>query len=188
MDATAWAAVQAIGSILAIVAGFWTVWYQNRHADRMMEAERERRAEVVAYRLSGWLGEVGSKVEQVLERCQERQSKVGGPPRAISEIVPELRLHIASSVDAVLPELYYLSSGSGDVAQVAYLAGVYDAWLVGLYEQATKRGVVQPMLTGIFLRDFYTRAETQLTAMKTLQAEAKRHIAPLVEQAIKKGR
>jgi hypothetical protein len=49
MTAEAWAAwVQAGGSILAIAAGFGTVIYQNRHADKVQEAERERRAEVVA--------------------------------------------------------------------------------------------------------------------------------------------
>jgi uncharacterized membrane protein len=54
MTAEAWAAwVGAGGSILAIGAGFLTMFLQNRRADRAQEAERARQAEVVAYRLSG---------------------------------------------------------------------------------------------------------------------------------------
>jgi hypothetical protein len=54
MDATAWAAwVQAVGSVLAIGAGFLTMYLQNRRADNALRAERRSRAEVVALRLSG---------------------------------------------------------------------------------------------------------------------------------------
>ena len=116
MDASAWASwVQAIGSIVAIVAGFGTVVYQNRHTDKSQEAQRRRRAEVVAYRLSGWIGEIGGRIERALRTCQERQSKASqGPPRVASDVIPEIRLGMVSGIDEVLPELHYLSSGSGE--------------------------------------------------------------------------
>ncbi len=142
MDASAWAAwVQAVGSILAIGAGFLTMFLQSRHADNVQAAERVRRAEVVAYRLSGWIGEIGGRIERALRTCQERQSKASqGPPRVKSEIIPELRLGMASRIDGLLPELHYLSTGSRDIAQLEYLARGHDAWLDGLLAQATSRG------------------------------------------------
>ena len=71
LKAADWAAwVGAIGSILAICAGFGTTIWQNRRANELRgqdKAEREHdrsdRAEVVAFRLSGWLSEVGSRLE-----------------------------------------------------------------------------------------------------------------------------
>lgn len=61
-ELAAW--VQAIGSILAILAGFGFVFLQNRLANRQRMRDRADRAEVVAYRLSGWLSEVGSRVRE----------------------------------------------------------------------------------------------------------------------------
>jgi hypothetical protein len=44
MGAEAWAAwVQAIGSVLAIVAGFGTLGYQNRRNDKLREIDRKSR-------------------------------------------------------------------------------------------------------------------------------------------------
>ena len=72
MNASEWAAwVQAVGSILAIVAGFGTVFYQNRHTDKMQESDRKSRAEVVALRLSVWLSEIGGRVDISLLRLQK---------------------------------------------------------------------------------------------------------------------
>jgi len=70
LRASDWAAwVQAVGSIAAICAGFWTAYRQNKRASKLRqddrkEAERDRasRAEVVAARLSGWLGEASSRI------------------------------------------------------------------------------------------------------------------------------
>jgi len=190
MDASAWASwVQAIGSIVAIVAGFGTVVYQNRHTDKSQEAQRRSRAEVVAYRLSGWIGEIGGRIERALRTCQERQSKASqGPPRVASDVIPEIRLGMVSGIDEVLPELHYLSSGSGDIAQLNHFANGYAAWLDRVYAEETRPGEVPQMMAEVSLREFYTRAETQLTAMKTLHANSMCHIAPLVAQAIEKGR
>ena len=66
-----WAAwVQAIGSIAAICAGFATVYWQSRKAEELRkqdralsERDRRDRANVVAFRLSGWLSEVGSRIQ-----------------------------------------------------------------------------------------------------------------------------
>ena len=78
LKAGEWAAwVQAIGSILAIGAGFGTMFLQNRHADRVQEAERVRRAEVVAYRLSGWSTEARYKIESALKSCKDARATFG---------------------------------------------------------------------------------------------------------------
>ena len=67
-----WAAwVQAVGSIAAVCAGFGYVYVQTRWQDERRERDRADRAEVVAYRLSGWLGEVGLRVRG---RCQFYQN------------------------------------------------------------------------------------------------------------------
>jgi hypothetical protein len=67
MEASAWAAwVQAVFSVVAIGAGFLTMYLQNRHADAIREAERKRGAEVVVFRVSGWLAEALSHLAFLL--------------------------------------------------------------------------------------------------------------------------
>jgi hypothetical protein len=188
MDASAWAAwVQAVFSVLAICAGFLTMYLQNRHADKAREAERARGAEVVAYRLSGWIADAGVRLEMALRTCQDRQSKVSsGPPRSLPVVIDELRLNMPSGIEAVLPDLHYLLLGSGDVAQLDHNARGYEAWLDGTLKINTQPGGGPSMIAAYSLRDIYTRAEKQLTAMKALHANAQRHIGPLIEQAIKR--
>ena len=101
MDASAWAAwVQAIGSILAIGAGFGTVIYQNRRADHQLEVERKSRAEVVALRLSVWLGEIGGRVDKSLRRLrEERERNPEEPPRLWPTFVAELKLGMVVRID-----------------------------------------------------------------------------------------
>ena len=68
MSAEAWAAwVQAIGSIIAIVAGFGTLGYQNWRNDRLGETERKNRAEVVVLRLDERLIDIGKRIETALD-------------------------------------------------------------------------------------------------------------------------
>jgi hypothetical protein len=181
--------VQAVGSIIAIGAGFLTMFLQNRHADKVQKAERSRRAEVVAYRLSGWITEIGARIQVTLRTCQERQSKASqGPPRLASDLIPELRLGSVSEIDGLLPELHYLSAGSGDIAQLDYFAKFFDEWLAREYTAATKPGVSVPMWAGPTRREFYSYAERQLKMMSTLHANAERRISPLVQTAIDGGR
>lgn len=188
MDASAWAAwVQAVFSVIAIGVGFGSVVYQNRRTDQSEEAERERRAEVVAYRLSGWIVEIGGRIDLALQTCHAQLSKASqGPPRLVSDLIAELRLGMELGIEGVLPELHYLSSGSGDIAQLDYFTRFFDGWLDRT--AITKPGQGPQMMAGPSLREFYEYAERQLTMMKTLHTDAARHIAALVEQAIKKGR
>jgi hypothetical protein len=154
MTAEALAAwVQAVGSILAIGAGFLTMYLQNRHADEAQEAERARRAEVVAYRLSGWVAETGVRIEALLSTCQEQRRKASqGPPRIEAELIHEVRLRLVSQAAPVLPELHYLRLGSGDIAQLNFLAQEYDGWLDHRYERASQPGRGVPLMTEASIR------------------------------------
>jgi hypothetical protein len=183
MDASAWAAwVQAIGSILAIAAGFGTMFLQNRHSDRAQEAERARRAEVVAYRISVWLTAAGANIEYALEKCRNSRANIpSGPPEVVIYLARELRIGTATNIDGVLPDLHYLLAGSGDIAQLEHFMRIYAAWLDSLSE-GPKTGT-QSELTGI-----YDYSERQLIMMTMLHADAERHIRPLVQKAIDGGR
>jgi hypothetical protein len=183
MDASAWAAwVQAVGSVLAIGAGFATMFLQNRHSDRMQEAERARRAEVVAYRVSVWLAEVGASIEHTLKKCRESRANLpSGPPMVTSYLAREFGLGTATSIHGVLPDLHYLLAGSGDIAQLDHLIRIYEAWLDRLVERPMKG-------TPSELKDICDEAERQLIMMRMLHANAERHIRPLVQTAVEKGR
>jgi len=146
-------------------------------------------AEVLAYRLSGWIAEVAARVGITLKLCKERLSRVSqDPPLAASVLIRELRLGVGSEIDAALPELHYLSAGSGDVAQLQYLARFFDAWLDREYKAVTEPEPEQGPSMFWDLPEFYGYAEKQLTMMRTLHTDATRHIGALVEQAIAKGR
>jgi hypothetical protein len=188
MAAEVWAAwVQAIGSILAIGAGFATMYLQNRHSDRAQEAERARRAEVVAYRLSGWMGEAGIRIARALKVCKDAQTKIKqGPPRIASELIPAMRLGMVSDIDSVLSDIHYFLRGSGDIAQLDHLIRAYEGWLDRL--GSTRPGSFPIPMAEYSMREFYEYAERQLRAMSELQANAERHISPLVQGAIDGGR
>jgi hypothetical protein len=177
--------VQAVFSILAICAGFVTMYLQNRHADKAREAERIRGAEVVAYRLSGWLADIDTRVKLALKECREGQTNASqGPPRILSDVITKLRLNMPSRIeDSVLADLHYLSSGSGDVAQLDHYARGYEAWLDGTLSRNTKLGGDQTRIAGVGLRDIYTRAEKLLVLMIALHENAARHIRPIQDQA-----
>ena len=72
--------MQAVGSILAIGAGFLTVFLQNRHTDKRQVDERVGRAEAVAYRLSVWIGKIGGRIELALRTCRDQESKASQGP------------------------------------------------------------------------------------------------------------
>ena len=181
-----WAAwVQAVGSIAAICAGFGTAYYQSwkandlRNKDRV-ERERDRadRAEVVAFRLSGWLGEVGSRVGVRLKSYDDIRKRNPMPqPDAVLE---QLKLDMAVGIEGVMADLHYLKAGSGDIAQLDFLVRLFNAFL----DQAYTRG----SLTEEDLVDFYDRAKLQLKSIKQVHANAERHLKPIVEAAARKER
>ena len=80
-------------------------------------------------------------------------------------MIPEIRLDMPARIDSVLPDLHYLSSGSGDIAQLNYFAEFFDAWLDRLYTETTKPGEVAERMAEPRLREFYAYAEKQLTNM-----------------------
>jgi hypothetical protein len=133
MTAGEWAAwVQAGGSIAAIIAGFAIVILQKHFTDNAQKAERAKRAEVVAFRLTGWLTDTGVSLDLALRACDEGlKTASSGPPRSLSSVVDGLRLRRARQIDGVLPDLHVLLSGSGDVAQLNHQVQGYEAWLDG---------------------------------------------------------
>ena len=186
MTAEAWAAwVQAGGSIAAIIAGFGVMYLQNRHTDRVQGAERARRAEVVAFRLSGWLADTGVSLDIALRACDEGlKTASSGPPRSLSSVVDGLRLRRARQIDGVLPDLHVLSAGSGDVAQLNHNIQGYEAWLDGV--APTPPGNSQSLVSEYGLRDLLRRAKHQLTPMKKLYENAIRHIGPIIDEAARR--
>jgi hypothetical protein len=175
----AWAAwVQAGGSIAAIIAGFAVMFLQNRHADQVQEAERARRAEVVAYRISVWLGEVGPGIEHALKKCRESRANIAkGPAAVVTYLIRELRIGTATNIDGVLPDLHYLLAGSSDIAQLDHLIRFYKAWLDHVDEGA-KTGTTSE------LQAFCDNTPRQLFMMSTLHANAERHVRPLIQKGI----
>jgi hypothetical protein len=183
--------VQAFGSILAILAGFGYVLLQSRHTDRAQEADRVKRAEVVAYRLSGWIVEIGIRIERALRTCQEQRNEASrGHTWFRADLILEIRLGMEVGIDGLLSDLHYLDAGSGDIAQLDYFAAFYDGWLDRLYVEEIRPGEVRGRrrMTEAGLVEFLDYAEKQLTNLKTLHTRAQQCISALVPQAIKKGR
>jgi hypothetical protein len=186
MNASEWAAwVQAVGSILAIVAGFLTMFLQNRHADKIREAKRARAEEVVVFRVSGFLADLGHRIKPALKECEvgRANASLGG---VLSDVITELRLNMPSRIDGVLADLHYLLAGSGDIAQLDHLVRGYEAWLDGTLTLNTKPGGPSPRIDETSLRDTYARAEGQLNAMNGLLKNAVRYTGPIQDQAAKR--
>jgi hypothetical protein len=92
---------QAVGSIAAIGAGFVTVYWQMWKADQQRKRDRDDRATVVALRLSGWLSEVGSRIE-VKSETYKRLVWDDGLPQPQS-LVGQWKLNVASGIEGVMP-------------------------------------------------------------------------------------
>jgi hypothetical protein len=185
-DPTGWAAIQAVGSILAICAGFGTAYWQNstaielRKQDRaLIDRDRTDRAEVVAFRLSGWLSEVGSRVLLRLEAYNSvRHHNPTMPPP--HQIVAQWKLDVAVGIDSVMSDLHYLEKGAGDVAQLDFHVRYFEAYLdmagSHIFHEASKQD------------EIYKSIGDQLTRMRALHAAAERHLAPIVDAAAAKER
>jgi hypothetical protein len=169
--------VQAVGSILAIGSGFGTVFLQNRNAEKLREQDRADRAVVIAFKLSGWLGEMEALIQTTLEFHENIQKDKPQPNR----ITAKLKLEPSVGIESVMSELHYLKAGSGDVAQLDFFARFFDSYLDKTYAQS-------PFTTTEELDTYHTSVERQLKNMLQLCANAQRHLAPIVEAGLKKER
>jgi hypothetical protein len=165
--------VQAAGSIAAVCAGFGYVYIQTRWQDERRERDRADRAEVVAYRLSGWLGEVGSRVR---ERCQFYQNLKNARDHSDEDHPLQLRAPLKldarklgedCGIEGVMSEVHYLRSGSGDIAKLDFQARSFDAYLDSKTDEAellVDDSIEDRLRT---LRELHASAERDLnTAMK----------------------
>jgi len=188
LRASDWAAwVQAVGSIAAICAGFWTAYRQNKRASKLRqddrkEAERDRasRAEVVAARLSGWLGEASSRITIKWEAYNRTSLE-----EFISEpqsLVQQWKLNVSTEIDGVMPDLHYLKNGSGDVAQLDFQIRYFEAFL----EQLSKPS--RSKLEQAELNAIHKNVGDQLWRMLALLSNAERHLGPLLDDAVAKER
>jgi hypothetical protein len=185
MKGSDWAAwVQAVGSIAAICAGFGYVYVQRRWQDKENRRDRDERAEIVAFRLSGWLSEVGSciTVKSDVYASLVRDGKLPQP----HQIVQRWKLEVTSGIEDVMPDLHYLRAGSGDVAQLAFLTKNFDTFL----EQAHLKSLAR-VTTGNptpygepQLEEIYNNVGQRLELMQQLHDDADRHVAPIVSRAV----
>jgi hypothetical protein len=184
MTTADWAAwVQAIGSIAAIGAGFATVYVQNRTADKLRERDRTERAEVVAFRLSGWLGEMGARIQLTSERFEDLAKHPPMRQPYEIEIAARLKLDVRVGIESVMSDLHYLKNGSGDVAQLDYFTIDFN----DILDQAEKSSVEKPY-SEAKLEQFYSLIGDKLRNIQKLCAEAVRHLTPVIDAAVEKGR
>lgn len=160
-DATGWAAIQAVGSIAAIFAGFAFVLLQNGLESCHAKRERADRATVVAYRVSGWLAEVGTRVKLKQDRyylIRKHNPKLPHP----GEIGRELKFNMVVGIDELMSDLHYLKKGAGDVAQLDYFIKSYDDLLdqdINYYDVLLSDQAISS-LPLIIEEDVYTGVET----------------------------
>ena len=109
------------------------MYVQTRWQDERRERDRADRAEVVAYRLSGWLGEVGSRVR---ERCQFYQNFKNARDHSDEDHPLQLRAPLKLNarklgedcgIEGVMSDVHYLRGGSGDIAKLDFQARSFDA-------------------------------------------------------------
>ncbi len=185
MDASAWAAwVQAIGSILAIGAGFGSVIYQNHYTTKREAVDRRSRAEVVALRLSVWLGEIGGRIDTSLLRLEHFKAT----RLPVDEAAPQLKLGAVGQVDAVMSDLHYLTAGAGDVAQLDTFARFFNAFVENQAAAFTQAFKAKRFADAPGMGEFYASVENQLRNMKQLHTNAERHLSPLIDGAVGKER
>jgi hypothetical protein len=77
----------------------------ERQRDTLRERDRTERAEVVAFRLSGWLREVGSQIQKKSEVYD--QLVWDGLPQP-HQIVAQWKLNMAPGIESVMSDLHYL--------------------------------------------------------------------------------
>ena len=185
MTTADWAAwVQAIGSIAAIGAGFATVYFQNRTADKLRERDRTDRAEVVAFRLSGWLGEMGARIQLTSERFENLAKHPPMRQPYEIELAARLKLDMRVGIKSVMSDLHYLKNGSGDVVQLDYFAIDFD----DILDQAEKKSSAEKPYSEEKLAQFYSIIGDKFRNIEKIYAEAVRHLTPVINAAVEKGR
>jgi hypothetical protein len=185
MKGSDWAAwVQAIGSIAAICAGFGYVYVQRRWQDNEKERDRDARGEIVAFRLSGWLSEVGSRIK-VKSDEYAALSWDGSLPQP-HQIIQRWKLEISNGIEDVMPDLHYLRAGSGDIAQLAFLTRYFDT----LLDQAHIKSLAKAKAGSLIpyddreCEDIYKNVGRQLELMRRLHFDADRRLAPVIDRAV----
>ena len=148
--------------------------------------DRADRAEVVAYRLSGWVGKVGSRVG---ERCQFYQkfknTRDHSDENHPLEIRAPLKLGVRKldedcGIENVMSDLHYLErgsgdgSGSGDIAKLDFQARSFDAYLDSKEDEAEL--LVDESIEGRLrtLRELHASAEHHLNAAMKRERRAPR--------------
>jgi hypothetical protein len=187
LKAGEWAAwVQAIGSIAAIGAGFGYAYLQARWQDQRRERDRDDRAQVVAFRLNGCLDEVGRRIKDKTE-TYGRLAWDGKLPQP-HQIVRQWNLDLQIGIDDVMPDLHYLRAGSGAVAQLDYQISYFDAFLQQWYDKSLFKATTASALNQQEMETIYKTVEHQLSLIRQLHADAKRHLDPILQAALAKSR
>ena len=90
----------------------------ERQCDALRERDRTDRAEVVVFRLSGWLSEVGSAIKAKSEQYETFRTHNATPASQPHQIVTQWKLNMAAGIESVMSDLHYLERGAGDVAKL----------------------------------------------------------------------
>jgi hypothetical protein len=156
----------------------------ERQHDARRERDRADRAEVVAFRLSGWLSEVGSRLQLKSEAYAVfHKHNPNAPPQPYT-VVMQWKLDLSGGIESVMQDLHYLKSGAGDLAQIDFHVRYFDAYLDAVHVKGLG-GV--PYSAGEF-GEIYKNIGDQLTHMRELHATAERHLNPIIDAAIKRER
>jgi hypothetical protein len=94
------------------------------------------------------------------------------------------KLDLSTGIESVMQDLHYLKSGAGDLAQLDFHVRYFDAYLDAVRDEGLG-GV--PYNAGKFA-EIYKNIGDQLTHMRELHATAERHLAPIIDAAIKRER
>jgi hypothetical protein len=189
---------------LAVLAAWRTIRATTQSADREVDASQKQtavaqkqiettvqlerqteRAEVVAFRLSGWLREVGSQIEV---KSADYDRLVWDPLPQPHQIVTQWKLNMASGIESVMSDLHYLERGAGDVAKLDFHVKDFDARLDGLNTESLRRaslGTPTPY-NATDLDRIYKSVGDRLKDMRQLHANAERHLNPILAAAIKR--
>jgi hypothetical protein len=188
-DATGWAAIQAVGSIVAVCAGFAFVLLQNHLESERVERDRADRAKVVAYRVSGWLAEVGTRVE--LKQNRYDLIRKTSPMPHPGHVGRQLKFNMVVGIDDVMSVLHHLKKGAGDVAQLDYFIKSHDALLdqaIDYYDDLLSDQAINLNLPLLVEEEVYTGVENHLRIIKQLFDAAQRLLTPVLDAANKEER
>jgi hypothetical protein len=164
---------------------FETTLQLELQRDALREHDRTDRAEVVAFRLSGWLREVGSQIQ----KKSEAYDRLDGLPQP-HQIVAQWKLNMAAGIESVMSDLHYLERGAGDVAKLDFHVKDFDACLDGLNTESLRRANLGTPIpyNATDLDRIYKSVGDRLKHMRQLHANAERHLNPILAAAVKRGR